>query len=311
MVIIQEFGRVSDFVRSSVVEKVTTYFSSSNVRDLVKEFPVVEKYEITEQDSEGKFQSSVSIQRYFSDLFQKLPLIAITTTGEKNVPLNLFDSIVVDSYAGILVSSLDEPYNLDDRDNLSVLIDGSRYDIIFNAEAFSDIHSILIDDLNMFFRQILPELIAYRFGSKLALADFYGREVIVIGGTALEKLGFVSGQGYVSIKRTSSLIAEEMDVQIDVVASDRNQRTELSDVIHTFFGFYLYDKEFGQWVWDNGFIIFKNNFVRRGESEASLQDAPVSKLYFDSLSVTVFASISIEREKDIENLTLLEEGILL
>jgi len=309
---ILEFGRLSDFVRSTALVKVREYFESPYVRSIVAETPNIEKYEISDQPEDERFVSSVHIQRYFANLFEKLPLIAITTVGASRFQMNIGKPLVNDGYVGSLVGSVSEPFDLDDGDYIDLEIGGITYSVLFSADMFTDIDVVSIQELHDLFLQLLPFVSVYDGGAGvLTLSDIYNRPIVVVEGTAVSKLGLTAGQGTAS-KRSQGLgISERMSLNIDVVTQDRNQRTELADVLSTLFGFYLYDKNIGQWVFPRNSIIFRGELNRQGESEVTLENAPISKLYLDSISVSLIAFASVEREEVIEDLTILAEQIIL
>ena len=309
---ILDFGRLSDFVRSAALARVTAYFQSPHVRSIIAETPNIEKYEISDQPEDQRFVSSVHIQRYFANLFEKLPLIAITTVSSSRFQMNIGKPLINDGYVGSLVGSVPEPFDLDDGDYIDLEIGGIPYSVWFSADMFTDIDVVTIQELHDLFLQLLPFVSAYDGGSGvIALSDVYNRPIIVVDGTAVSKLGLTVGQGTAS-KRSQSLgISERMSLSIDVVTQDRNQRTELADVLSTLFGFYLFDHDLGQWVYPKNSIIFRGEMTRRGESEVALENAPISKLYLDSIDVPLIAFASVERMEEIEDLTISAEQNIL
>jgi len=309
--IITGFERLSDFVRSTFVSRISEFFSAQDgfLRAVVSEVPNIEKYEITE--NQERFSSSVHIQRYFADLFEKLPLIAITTTGARQAFNQVGIQEFMNEYNPVVISSLDAPYTLADQDDLVVKINGVEYTIIFESIMFDDITDVSIKEFKDVVDQLLIFLRSYDVEGKLALRDVYSRPLEIVGGSAVTKLGFTSGQTPANTFIKYSLISESMEAVVDIVTSDRNQRVEIMDLLSSLFGFYVFDRYLGQWLEEEGFIFFTTNYSRRGESETFLDNAPVEKLYFDTLSIPVRAFVQIDREENFEELNISKEGIIL
>jgi hypothetical protein len=305
------FERLNDFVRNTFVTRVGEFFNAQTgfLRDVSSEIPNIEKYEVTEEQE--RFSSSVHIQRYFADLFEKLPLIAITSTGAREAFNQVGIQEFMDENSLRVVSSTTENYTLADEDNLLIKVDDKEYDIIFETEMFTDISDISIDEFRSVMDQLFIFLRVEATDDKLTLYDRYGRALEIVNGTAVTKLGFTNGQVAEAKYHKYSLISETMDAVIDVVTSDRNQRIEIMDLLSSLFGFYVYDKYLGQWVESEGFVFFTTNYVRRGESETTLEGAPVDKLYFDSMTIPVRAFVQIDRVQDIEDLEFIPTGVML
>lgn len=310
---ILEFGRLSDFMRSVAVGKIQSYFESVFVRQVLSEVPVIEKYEVTEQADGDKFVSSVHIQRYFSNLFEKLPLIAVTTVGGSARVQTIggmlagdrIDSSEVFNQFGVLA-----PYSLADGDDLIIEIEDVTYTLQFRDSMFADINAITMREMQDVVKMLIQNVLLYDGGAGyLYMTDFYGRPIDIVGGSVVPKLVLHSGPSD-RVRNQGYSVAEEMSLVIDVVTADRNQRTELADVLCTLFGFYLFDKELGQWVYPSNAAIFQKDFSRKGESEMALEGAPVDKLYFDSVTITATVFGSVQRVSSVDSLTISSEGII-
>lgn len=305
------FERVTDFVRSTFTRKIEDFFSAQDgyLRDISSEIPNIEKYEVTEDQE--RFSSSVHIQRYFADLFEKLPLIAITSTGARQAFTQVGIQDFMDEFSPFVISTTDQPYSLVDQDNLVVSVDGSSYNIIFDGLMFSDISNITIDDFRNIMNQLLMFIRVESINDKLVMYDRFSRRLVIEGGSAVTKLGFVIDQTSESKWVKHFMISETLNVIVDVVTSDRNQRIEIMDLLSSLFGFYVYDKYLGQWIDEKGFIFFTTNYSRSGESETVINNAPVDKLYFDSLSIPVRAFVLVDRVEDFQELNITPESIVL
>jgi len=302
---LDRFGRLNDLVKNIFVHKLKEYFSWDWIQRGYREIPFIEKYEIS-TSSEERLITSVNIVMYFTDrIFEMLPLIAITTTGGRGkawsvgFPYHYVRFKMVD-----IVSSLSAPYSLSKGDYFDIKIG----DTLVRAWFLDDFLNVSADDIANYLIEGYGIRAYSNSDNKLVLSDFFDRCMIIVGGNALEKLGFQAGQcNYVdNVLVAGMTISEEMDVLIDVVCSDRNQRNELMDILSTLFGFYVFDENIGQWITDSAQILFRDRYSRRGESEMALGGENIDKLYFDSVSVPVvafsFLDRNVEQNKEISYL---------
>lgn len=305
-----QFGRVGEFTRALFESKITAYFNTPEVVAKLTEIPNIEKYEIADTVDDS-FATYTQIVKYFPDIFEKLPLIAITTVGGRRRPMSVgFPTLSMKNHNPVLESSTTEPYTLAVGDDFRFSIGDKEYAIAFYAGGLPDFNNVTIDDLREYINQVFGTLRVRETENKLALVDVYGRDIYIVGGEAVTKLGFTAGQGPDTSKHYEWLtLAEDMEVLVDVAVSGRNQRIELMDILTSLLGFYVYDNDIGQWFAEDsqiGQIIFKDELTRRGETEQIYEGpAPESKVYSDSLSIPVTTLLFLERVKvdeDVENI---------
>lgn len=292
------FGRIHEMTRNIFLEKITNYFETSGVRSRYAEIPNIEKYEITDAGIDS-YSTALNVVAQFPDIFEKLPLVAITTTGGRRKPMNVgFPTAFSKSHDFGVISASDEPYNLTLDDTLRYTLNGSAQEISFPYNSLPSFTGVTISNLFEYFDQVASTLRVRNNNNKLELRDAFGRDIVITGGTAATKLGF-------SINQTNDpsefyeyiLQAEDMDVLIDVLSSDRNQRVELMDLIRTLVGVYVFEENIGQWLNSIGEVIFGDSISERGENEIPLDNAPFSKVYTDSITIPVTTILYLARNK--------------
>lgn len=298
-----QFGRIHDVTRNMFLDKITAYFQTPSVVQRLKEIPTIEKYEIN-QHSPDNFITAENIVMYFPDLFERLPLIAVSSVGGAQRPMSLgFPTQYQHNHYWVLPSTDPGPFTLVEGDDLQLQIGDKVYEILFLQHAFADWENISLDELTAYIEQILSFIKVQDLTSSWGIYDFYARDLYVVGGTAATKLGFTPGQGPDLTKSFEFLsLAEDLEVLVDVMTSDRNQRLEVMDIISSLLGMYVYDEDLGQWCFpliannpSGGQIIFSGAYSRRGESEVVPENAPYSKVYMDSVSIPVTTILYLQR----------------
>lgn len=302
--LLAQFGRIQDLVRVTFVDRLTAFFATPGVKGRWQEIPQVQKYE-KRQNQQDDFSTAASIVQAFPDLPQRLPLIAITTTGGAQWNIGVgFPDILTHVHNYVVISANEGPYLLNVGDTLNISIGPLLRTIAFYTGAFADFNAVSIAELQAYINQISPGLRVTEEVGCLALSDFYGRDITILGGSAMELLGFTLNQGPDLTKFYEYLVlAESMDVLVDAMSSDPNQRTELMDLLCDFFGFYVYDENIGQWLTSNSQILFDSSYARRGEYETVLGSAPFSKGYGDSLGIPIRVIATLERVADMGEYT--------
>ena len=300
-----QFGRLHEVTRNIFAERIEGYFKTQSVNRHHKELPTIRKYEIT-QDAADRHSTAQNIIMYFPDAYERLPMIAVTTVSGRQKPMNLgFPTQYQHNHYRVVASANPAPYTLVENDNLTLRIGGKDYEIVFMLNAFKDWNNISLDELNEYLLQVLSFVKVQDVEGRMGLFDFYSRDLYITGGTAADKFGFTVGQGP-DLKKFYEVLslAEDLEVLIDVLASDRNQRIEVMDIISTLFGLYIYDENIGQWLFPlianhhtGGQIIFNGEYNRRGESEINQEGAPISKVYADSISVGATVILYLTRVK--------------
>jgi len=292
-----QFGRIHDVTRNIFLDQITAYFQTPSVVKRLKEIPTIEKYEIN-QHSPDNFITAENIVMYFPDLFERLPLIAVSSVGGRRREIVGFPTLTQQYHYTLLSSTKDAPYSLTVMDDLQLRVGDKTYDVVFMENAFANFDNVSIAEISAYFQQVISFVMVQDLAGKLGMIDFYSRDIFVEGGTAVDKLGFTMGQGPDTSKFFEYLfLGEDLGVIIDVMTSDRNQRVEIMDILSSLLGMYVYDENIGQWFTPLAQVIFQGQYTRRGETEIVQEGAPYSKVYADSVEVPVATYTYLQRVK--------------
>jgi hypothetical protein len=99
--------------------------------------------------------------------------------------------------------------------------------------------------------------------------------------------------------------AADNQVQIDIIADDENERDELTDLVYSFFAFFLEQQYFTFWgrsFFDSAIpnewyqIIMKSSARAGGETEIPREGDPNDKIYVSSIGIDVTTVMYLDRE---------------
>jgi hypothetical protein len=304
-----QFGRLAEVTRNLFLDKILAYFQTSGVLLKYREIPIIEKYEITTR-KDDQFSTAANIVMQLPDVFERLPLVAVTTVNGRRRPMNVgFPLARAKNHQTLLVSANLAPYTtLVVGDNIRFSLNGKTVDVTFMENCFPSFASVSIASLADYFTQVAGSIRVKDSTGHMALVDFYGRDLTVIDGTAVTKLGFTPGQGPDTSKFYEVMeLTEDLEVLVDVMASDRNQRVEIMDIIRSLFGMYVYENDLGQWFTPMCQVIFNGEYSERGESETPQEGAPYSKIYGDSISLPVTTMMYLERIKTDQGILVIKD----
>lgn len=298
-VLVTQFGRIHDSVRTLFLTKLTEYFETTQVNLKYTEIPIIEKYEITNR-TDGDYPSTLNIINNFPDLAQKLPMIAVTSVNGMKKSLNLgFNTAATYPHETSISGTVVGPFTgLSSGDTIVFTIGSVDYTVELFSSAFTSFTSISVSDLSTYFKQVCPMVIVSETDTgELLLRSARHETFAVKSGTALTHLGLTAGQTPDLTTAHQYIVqSEELSVFIDVLASDWNQRTEVMDLVRVLLGVYVFEEDIGQWFSDNMQVIFGDGLASRGENETPAPaGAPFSKIYSDGITVPVLAIQYLDR----------------
>jgi hypothetical protein len=138
----------------------------------------------------------------------------------------------------------------------------------------------------------------------------FPNKIEIVGGTALVEVGFTLnqtnqnyGSGKVAYHRHHIVL--EATISIDIISESENVRTELTDLVHNFFGYVMSDRNwsfYGRSIYDQEVvgetyqIIIKDNEISvSGESEMPRQGDTKDKLYINRINIPCTAILYSDR----------------
>lgn len=306
---VNSFGRLADLVRDIFKIRIESLFKSETMKQagLLKEIPIIEKYEISAEGEEGQFLTAVKVIEQFPDLSVDKPLIAVTSIGGIQKVLSLGTQYIdTEFHKPFVQGTVIQPFSLVDGDTFIVETRSGIHTAVFNSWMFQDISNVSGDRLAEMINVQIPDLSCFvtDTGYLVIRAKKAPDFVKIKNGSLNSKIGVIEGSEDNSdnyVPQGVYQIAEDMDISLDVVAYDRIQRNEVMDILADYFGFYLEKDIKYNWYGEtdnneNWQIIFQNKYRRRGESEISLEASPPrDKLYVDGFVMPVIAIGYIKR----------------
>lgn len=302
------FSMMAEMVRWVFKRKLEEFFSSEVVKEVLKDSPHIEKYEL---GSESVFDTVVSIINQYPDIDAKMPLVAVTTVGGSVRGVDVGEQFFGYVYEyPRLISSLVEPYSVvgsgGEEGFLELKVDDEFYRVDFIGFLFSDVNRVSVEEMK---EVIEGQLVGCRVYSDdeghLVIVGRRNGYLEVVGGNIVSNLGFEIGQKDDAKLKGLKLrwgVCEDLTVNIDVVAWDRTQRNELVDLISGYFGLYVGGLYNWNYYSDEGsgesWHIVLQRVSRRGESEISIEGHPRDRLYVDGFSVSVTAFQFVDREAE-------------
>ena len=318
-----KFGQPIETTKDAFVLELKKFFDRNDISsNRLKEIPTIRKFDISFKKGESSHETAVKIIRKLPDIDENLPLVAILAATGRNFPMGISGSIVAPVSARTFITSTNaEPFVLADQETFIYRTTDSQKTVftsivVFRASRFVDITQAtaqeIVDEINF---QALYAKAFVNDDHKIELA--YGGPVtaplpngitgdIETGdiddnvGTAAAALGFTLGQ---SAEYTSTTPfnryhqAMSLDIAIEVVSEDENIRTELTDLVWSFFTFYMDERDYmflGRTIFDPSIpnetyqVIIKPDPSMAGESEVPRPGGDEKdKLYVNRINVPV------------------------
>jgi hypothetical protein len=313
------FGQPVETTKDVFVLELEKFFDRSQMpASRLKEIPTIRKFDISFNVKERSHETALKIIQKLPDINENLPLVAVLGATGRNFPMGIGGQFVDKvSERTSLISANAEPFALENNQTLIFRTTDKQKQvhtttIIFRAHRFNDITQAtaqeVIDEINF------QSLFARGFvttDNNVSIA--YGGPMtqgvtgdIEIGndegeaGTAAAALGFTAGEKSEYINSLASnryLQSTYLDIAIEVVAEDFNIRTELNDLVWTFFTFYMNDRNYtflGRNIFDPSIsnetyqVIIKPDPSMAGESEVPRPGGDeVDKLFVNRINIPV------------------------
>jgi len=317
------FGQIIETTKDAFVTELKKFFDRNRITNSrLREIPTIKKFDFSFKRSESSYETAVKIIRKMPDINENLPLVAVLAATGRNLPMGIGGQFVAPVSARTFVQgSQIEPFNLEDNQTLiyqTITPQKERLTsvVLFRDHRFSNIAAAtaqeVVDEINF---QALYARASVGEGGRINLA--YGGPVsgpqgnsvsgdIEIGdeesdpGTAAAALGFSPGQkseysATTPFNRYHQ--AMSLDIAIEVVSEDENIRTELADLVWSFFTFYMDERDYmflGRTIFDPSIpnetyqVIIKPDPSMAGESEVPRPGGDErDKLYVNRLNVPV------------------------
>ena len=326
------FAQPVETTKDAFVTELTKFFNRKDItQSRLEEIPTIRKFDISLKKSESSHETAVKIIRKLPNINENLPLVAILGATGRNLPMGFGGQYVAPVAARTFVASSNNgPYNLNtitlptktlkfrtvtpnkDIRLTTIILRNSRFLNLLAATAEEIIAEINFQSL--FARASVNAAggINLAYGG---VADG-GRVTgdIIIGdengdaGTAASILGFVNNQTS-EYKSTTPFNryhqATYLDIGIEVVAEDDNVRTELSDLVWSFFTFYMDDRDYmflGRSIFDPSIpnetyqVIIKPDPSMSGENEVPRPGGDeTDKLFVNRINIPVTTIQFIDR----------------
>lgn len=298
---VPRFGQLMETTRTAFASELRKYFelSTAYLTERNIETPVIEKYADNNLSNSENFETFVNNMMSYADKSDRFPMVLISTSTAREKVLGIGSNFVDQvQYAPRVEGTGVGPFALTDGWYLE--IETTPYGktankvtstYIMASVLFSDIANATISDIvRAFNAQALYATASETSGGCLRLsaggacAPTTPNIITVTAGTPalLVALGLTVGQTdtYLNAVRPPMNrygMAAEISVNIDVFADSVNERQELSDLVQTFFTFYLERRRYqliGRSYLEEGLspeewfhIIFSRDFAWNGQTE--------------------------------------------
>lgn len=332
-----KFSQLVETAKDAFIVELTDYFNykTSDASMKFRETPNIQKFALGASTGERSLQTVVDIIVSYADTPDKFPMISITSANVREKKLGLGSNYVTAvQYPPSIVGTSSGPFNLDHGTDdpwtleLETCPSGDIDEkvtstITINKDFFVDPTNVTALELVTFINRsqalyyrcyrTSSETIRIEAGgpaSKNTLVKYVG----ITGGSSelLSRLGFTVGDSddYLSTSnppRNRYVIASDMVINIDVVTDSLTTRTELQDLVFSFFAFYLEKRRF-EWFGRSYFdrdidpeewfhILFKNQFSWSTEITRDRQGGEqYDKIYAVRGSVPIFIEDFVDRK---------------
>ncbi len=331
------FGQLVETAKSAFLAEVDLYFDykTSDATEKISEVPNIEKYALGASTGEKDLQTVVNTIMAYADTPDQFPMISITSANVKQKDMNIGSNVVAAvQYPPSVVGTAAGPFDLDQGsdDPWSIEFvtwpDGTESSETTSTLAvpstyFSDPTAITAAELCAFMNrsQSLYSTWSYTSDgyirisaggicSSNTMADY----IEITGGTSalLTALGFTVGDSDTYLSTTNLpkrryYSAADMVINIDVVTDSLTTRTELSDLVYSFFSYYMEKRRFqlfGRSYFDRTIdpeewfhVILKNQFNWSAEVTKARQGGEqYDQVYAIRGSIPIFIEDFIDKE---------------
>lgn len=315
------FGQPLETTKDAFIIELRKFFNRNLISSSrLQEVPTIRKFDISFNANESSLETAVKIIQKLPDIKENLPLIAIVGASGRNLPMAIgTQRIATVAARPTITSSNNELFTLSNDDTLEFFTvdkDGSSRTstILFRSSRFANIAQATADEVKaeINFQALYAKAsvnstngIDLSYGG-VANSNITG-SIEITGGTSLGALGYTIGQ-----KSEYSTIAPahryhqatNVDIAIEVASEDYNIRTELVDLIWSFFTFYMDERDynfFGRTIFDPSIpnetyqVIIKPDQSMAGEQEVPRPADEIDKIYVNRINSPVTTILYTDR----------------
>jgi len=254
------FSQLIETTGDAFVTELKAFFDKMQSSGRLTELPTIDKYSIGYGAGQDPLSTAVAIFQDYPDMIESLPSVAVTNISMQNKPLSIGGAFVGQTqYPPRVLGANAEPFTITDGDILRYRTQ-PKHDgvwvtshVIFKATRFInpaaatavEIAKIINGQALYAQARIVNNSIQIETGGPLAQGC--PNAIEILGSSSpdiLTALGFTVGQADDSdnsLRPPMNRYAHSADAQvaIDIYAEDVNVRRELSDLVYSFFTFWL------------------------------------------------------------------------
>jgi len=316
------FGQPVETTKDAFVVELRKFFDRAHISaSRLAELPTIRKFDVSTNPNESSLETAVKLIQKFPDLDENLPLVAVLGSTGRNLPMGIsgqFMSVVADRT--MVTGANTEPFALADGDTIvfkTTEKDKTEHNttIIFRASRFANIAAATVDEIIQEIK--FQALYVKGVNTNNALSIAFGGplthrvtgDIEITGGStnALTELGFTIGQNAEYVNSTAYNRyhqATYIDIAIEVAAEDYNIRTELTDLVWSFFTFYMDSRDYtflGRGSFDTTIsneiyqVIIKPDPSMAGEQEVPRPNDEKDKIFVNRINIPVTTIQYVDR----------------
>ncbi len=315
------FGQPIETTKDAFVIELRKFFNRSEITaNRLSEIPTIRKYDISTNSNDGSLETAVKLIQKFPDIDEDLPLVAVMGSTGRNFPMGIGGQYVAPVLIPpFVITSNVEPFALnadetliykttsesDEEHTSTIIFRNSRFQDIANATAQEIVTEINFQSL--YARASITDTNNVKLSYGGALTSRATGNIEIIGGTVINALGYTIGQKAEyknSIPYHRYHQATYIDIALEIATEDYNVRTELTDLVWSFFTFYMDSRDYtflGRSIFDNSIsneffqCIIKPDPTMAGEQEVPRPGDEADKVYVNRINIPVTTIQYVDR----------------
>jgi len=314
------FGQPVETTKDAFVIELRKFFDRAQITSSrLAEIPTIRKYDVSTNPNEGSLETAVKLIQKFPDVDENLPLVAVLGSTGRNLPMGIGGAYVAAvAPRSTVTGSIVEPFALVDGDTITFSTTTKQKEvrntvIQLRASRFANIAAATVDEIigEIKFQALYAKgsngegKLAISFGGPLT--HRVTGDIEITGGTAIAALGLTVGQKAEYINQVTSHRyhqATYIDIAIEVAAEDYNIRTELTDLVWSFFTFYMDSRDytflgrstFNETISNETYqVIIKPDPSMAGEQEVPRPNDETDKIFVNRLNIPVTTIQYVDR----------------
>jgi len=270
-----KFGQLAETAKDVFIKELTNFFNyrSDDSRSKLSEVKTIQKFGLGNvQPNERSLETLINLIIGYGDTLDRFPMVAITSTNMREKRLGIGDNFVDHvQYPASIVGTKLGPFNFTPSGDESYVLyirtwptgdSNNPLDsaISFPSFIFADITNVSIDQLITAINS--SQALYYKFEKtnagylRISAGGKLGRPwpnyIEVLDSSSpeiLSILGLTVGQSdsYLNTDnpvRSRYVSAADMTINIDVISDSITTRTEVADLVYTFFTFWMEKRRF-------------------------------------------------------------------